>query len=71
MCNWNCLFVGFMGLVFLVLWTVHFLIFLSCFFFFWQDGKHGKAWGIVHKEGECIYLLPMFLLILVPRRNEF
>ena len=22
-----------------------------------QDGKHGKAWGIVHKEGECLVIL--------------
>ena len=27
--------------------------------FMWllQDGKHGKAWGIVHKEGECLVIL--------------
>ena len=44
--------------------------FKSIFFFFathgfkglgfmWllQDGKHGKAWGIVHKEGECLVIL--------------
>lgn len=21
---------------------------------FLQDGKHGKAWGIVHKDGQCL-----------------
>ena len=27
------------------------------FFFFWlQDGRHGKAWGIVHKEGWCDFM---------------
>lgn len=29
--------------------------------FFLQDGRHGKAWGIVHKEGQFfIYLLLLF-----------
>lgn len=52
------------GLVFLVVRSVRLMI-VTLFGCFMQNGKHGKAWGIVHKEGECISLLLMFILILV------
>lgn len=26
-----------------------------------QDGRHGKAWGVVHKDGEFLFIFCLFL----------
>lgn len=27
-----------------------------------QDGRHGKAWGIVHKDGDFLFLIRLVIL---------
>lgn len=56
--------VGSMSLVFLVVLSAC-LMSVCLLGFFLQDGKHGKAWGIVHKEGKCISLFLMCMLMLI------